>query len=57
MTVRICFKIPGEDVTAEVSTIRELVRIVKGFTLSCVSGIYLNNRKIHFGGTRCLERS
>jgi hypothetical protein len=51
MDVRICFKIPGEDVTVSVATVREPVSLIReSYTLSCIAHIWLNGRKFHFGG-------
>lgn len=43
----ICFKIPGEDVALNVTTVKELIREVSFYDKDCVAGVYINYRKIH----------
>jgi hypothetical protein len=51
MDVRVCFKIPGEDITVRVNTVVELAKFLRtGYTMSCIAHIWLNGRKLHFGG-------
>lgn len=49
MDVRICFKIPGEDITIRAKTVRELCRIlIEGYSIPCIAHIWLNGRKFVF---------
>ena len=52
--VRICFKIPGEDVTLTTTaeyTVKELVDFIKtSYSIKCIAHIWINGKKFHFGG-------
>lgn len=54
MNIRICFKIPGEDITFMADadyTVKELVELIReSYKIKYIAYILLNGRKFHFGG-------